>query len=141
MPTDQIQVAARGVDLSSRIVASTTVSGSPAAAAETIIATVTVPGNLTIVTGVILFGFAAFTVGTSGTATRLRIRQTNVTGTTVADTGATTGGIAAANLVDMNVGGVDTAPPTAGVYVLTLIVTAGSAISTVSATQLVAIAV
>lgn len=141
MPTDQIQLAARGVDLSSRIVASTTVSASPAAAAETTIATITVPGNLTIVTGVILFGFAAFTVGTSGTATRLRIRQTSTAGATIADTGATTGGIAAAALVDMNVSGTDAAPLAAGVYVLTLTVTAGSAASTVSATHLVAIAV
>lgn len=141
MPTDQIQLAARGVDLSSRIVGSVAVAGSPAAAAETTVCTVTIPGNLTIVTGVMLFGFVAFTVGTNGTAATLRIRQTSTAGTVVVTTGATTGGIAAAGLVDMNCGGIDAASVGQQVYVLTLQITAGSAASTVSAAQLVAIAV
>lgn len=131
-----------GSDLSARFFQSSTVAGSPAAAAETIICTLTVTGDPTLVNGVILLGFAAFTVGTSGTACRLRIRQTDTSGATKGDTGATTGGIAAANVVDMNVAGVDTSPTlTNQVYVLTLTVTAGAAASTVSAAQLVAIVV
>ena len=132
MPPDPINLGAKGVDLSQRLVNSVTVAASPSAATETTIATLTIPSNLQVVSGVLLLGFAAFTVGTSGTACNLKIRQTNTSGSTIAATGATTGGIAAANLIDMNVSGVDTSPPAAGVYVLTLTVTAGAAASTVS---------
>jgi hypothetical protein len=140
-PLIPIEVGASAVDLSPRIVQSNAVAASPAAATETTICTLTIRGDIAQATGVILLGFAAFTVGTSGTACNLKIRQTNTSGTTVGATGATTGGIAATNLVDMNVAGFDAASVGAQVYVLTLTVTNGAAASTVSAAQLVAIVV
>ena len=115
---------------------------SPAAAAETIIASITLTGDVAVQRSVIIRGFAAFTVGTSGTAVQLRIRQTNVSGTIVGNSGALTGGIAAAALVVENVVGVDASPSNTGqVYVLTLQVTSGSAPSTVSAVELDALVV
>lgn len=141
MPPDPIVRGAAGLDLSQRFVTSSTVAASPSAATETTICTLTIPSNLQVTSAVILLGFAAFTVGTSGTACNLRIRQTNTSGTTIGATGATTGGISATNLVDMNVAGQDASPPAAGVYVLTLTVTGGAAASTVSAANLVAIVV
>lgn len=126
-----------GIDLTQRIASTKTVVASPALAAETIIAQLTVNTDETILSGILLRGFVAFTVGTSGTAATLRIRQTNVTGTVVATTGALTGGIAAGNLVAETILGVDASPASTGqVYVLTLQITAGAAASTVSAVEL-----
>src|SRR5690348_1860095 len=101
MPPNPIQVNGGAVDLSSRVQVTTTVGASPALAAETIIGTLTLAGftTLQVTTGIDLAGWAAFTVGTSGTAVTMRIRQTNVSGTVVATTGALTGGISGANLV------------------------------------------
>jgi hypothetical protein len=141
VPSTPIDQSAIGIDLSPRFIQSTAVAASPSAATETTICTLTLPSNLAVVSGVMLFGFAAFTVGTSGSACNLKLRQTNTSGATISATGATTGGISAANLVDMNVSGFDATPIAGGVYVLTLTVTAGAAASTVSATQLVAIVV
>jgi hypothetical protein len=141
MPNPPIQIGAGGIDLSPRVIQSSVIVASPSAATETTICTLTIPGNIAQVTGVILFGFAAFTVGTNGTACNLKIRQTNTSGTTVGATGATTGGIAAAGLVDVNVTGFDTASVGNQVYVLTLTVTNGSAASTVSACSLVALVI
>lgn len=127
-------------DLTKRIQVYTTVDASPALAAETIIATLNLTSfaDIAVVSGVRLSGWAAFTVGTSGTAVRLRIRQTNVAGTVKADTGALTGGVAAAALMAQDVEGFDSGAGV-GTYVLTLQVTAGSAASTVSALVLQAI--
>lgn len=121
-------------DLSPRFQVYKTVDASPALAAETVIATLTLAnfGDLSVVSGVQLSGWAAFTVGTSGTSVTMRIRQTNVSGTVVATTGALTGGVAAAALMAQDVEGFDLAPGI-GVYALTLQVAAGSAASTVSA--------
>lgn len=141
MSVEPISRSGLSVDLSPRFLVSTTVAASPALAAETTIATLTIPSNVAVVTTVILQGYAAFTVGTSGSAVRLRIRQTGTSGTVVADTGAITGGISAANLVTLNNGGQDTGSAAGQVYVLTLQVTAGAAASTVSNVQLLAIAV
>jgi hypothetical protein len=142
MPVVPINETSAGIDLTQRVAVTTAVVGSPAAAAETIIASLTISGDLAVLRSVILRGFAAFTVGTSGTAVTLRIRQTNVSGTVVGTTGALTGGIAAAALVVENVAGVDASPANTGqVYVMTLQVTAGSAASTVSAVEFDAIAV
>lgn len=141
MPAQPFQESAALVDLSARIVASTAVVGSPLAAAETIIASVTVPGGLTYATGVFVSGWAAFTVGTSGTAVTLRLRQTSVTGTVVATSGALTGGVAAAGLLAQDVAGFDAAPGDGQIYKMTLQVTAGSAVSTVSAVALFALAI
>ena len=138
----QITLAAPSIDLSARIVDTTTVVASPAAAAETIIGSLTIPnfGGITVTQKIYLAGWAAFTVGTSGTATTLRIRQTNVSGTVIVTTGALTAGIAAAALVAQDVVGSDATPGVA-TYVLTLQVTAGAAASTVSAVQLLALVV
>lgn len=142
MPVAPIQYSAPGLDLSARVVDTVAVVASPALAAETIIASLTLPnfGAIQVVQRVYLDGWCAFTVGTSGTAVTLKIRQTNVSGTTIASTGALTGGIAAAGLVAQDIAGSD-ATPGVGVYVLTLQVTAGSAASTVSAVSLRAIVV
>ena len=142
MPTTPIRISSAELDLSQRIVDSTTVVASPAAAAETIIASVTIPDfNILAVTQrVYLAGWAAFTVGTNGTAVTLKIRQTNVGGATVVSTGALTGGVAATNLMAQDICGSDATPGVA-TYVLTMTVTAGSAPSTVSATQLLALVV
>lgn len=137
--TDTIQLNARGIDLSPRIARSTTVAASPAAASETTIATVTLPGNLTVVSGVLLVGWCAFTVGTNGTGANLKLRQTGTSGTTLAASGLVTE--TAANLDSRSIVGFDTAPADAQVYVLTLTVANGSAISTVSAVGLVALAI
>ena len=129
-------------DLSQRLQATTTVVASPAAAAETIIASLTIADDLIIVKGILLSGWAAYTVGTSGTAVQLRIRQTNVSGTIVGNTGALTGsqhGAAILSADDVN--GFDLTPVTlpGGIYVLTMQVTAGAAASTVSAVWLAAL--
>jgi hypothetical protein len=132
-----IQVTGASVDLSQRFDRSITVVASPAAAAETIIAQVTVNTDETLTEGVDLEGWTAFTVGTNGTAVQLRIRRTNVAGTVIADSGACTR--TAAQLVEQTVQGFDATPALTGqVYVLTMQVTAGSAASTVSATKLTA---
>lgn len=129
-----ITINAAEVDLSPRIAASTAIVGSPAAAAETIICSLTLNTDLPIISGVALSGWAAFTVGTNGTAVTFRLRRTNASGTVVATSGALTGGVAATNLLAQDVKGFDTGAALTGqVYVLTMQVTAGSAISTVSA--------
>ena len=124
-------------DLSARFQSTQTVGASPSAGSETIIATLTLAGfnDVSLVSGIRLEGWAAFTVGTNGVSANLKIRQTNVSGTTIVSTGAVTGGISATNLVTLDVNGSD-ATPGVGVYVLTLTVTGGAAASTVSAVQL-----
>ena len=137
---EPIVLSGSNVDLGKRYFQSQVVAASPSAASETTICTFTISSNLAVVAGIQLWGWAAFTVGTSGTACNLKIRQTGTSGTTIGATGATTGGIAATNLVDMNVQGFDTAAVLPGqVYVLTLTVANGAATSTVSACQLSAL--
>lgn len=127
-------------DLSARVAQSAAVVASPALAAETIIASVTVAryGDLPIVSGVLLIGWCAFTVGTSGVSGQLRIRQTSVSGAIVADSGAVSE--TAANLDARTIVGFD-AGAGVSVYKLTLQVASGAAPSTVSAVNLVAIPV
>jgi hypothetical protein len=123
-------------DLSTRFVGTSSVLNSPiAAAAETIIASVAIPnfGDTPIVAGIRLHGWAAFTVGTNGTAATLKIHQTNAAGSTVVSSGALT--VTAANLVAFDVLGAD-ATPGAATYVLTLQITSGSANTTISAVHL-----
>jgi hypothetical protein len=122
-------------DLSGRFVGTSVVVASPALAAETIIASLTLPnfGDTPIVAGVRLHGWAAFTVGTSGSAATLKIHQTNASGSTVVSSGALS--VTAANLVAFDVLGADAAPGK-GIYVLTLQITAGGDESTVSAVHL-----
>lgn len=128
------------VDLSARFPVTTTVVASPSAAAETIIANLTIPlfGDTTIMSGVLLQGWAAYTVGTSGTAVTFRVRQTNVSGTVVVSTGALTGSQHGAGILSADdISGFDAAPGV-GVYCMTMQVTAGAATSTVSAVCLTA---
>ena len=143
MPADPIRITSSGVDLSDRFAASTTVVASPAAAAETIIASLTLGANLSTKLGVLLTGWAAYTVGTSGSAVTLKVRQTNVSGTTIVSSGALTGSQHGAAILSADdIQGLDTAPVFPGqVYVLTMQVTAGSAASTVSAVFLAAFAI
>jgi hypothetical protein len=135
-----ITISGASIDLSQRFDRSTTVAGSPALAEEKIIATLTVNTDETIEEGVELDGWAAYTVGTSGTAGTMRIRRTDVNGTVIATTGAVTR--TAAQLVEQSIAGFDSAPALTGqVYVLTLQVTLGAAVSTVSAVKLGAVSV
>lgn len=138
-PAPAIVLGAAQLDLSGRYVYTATVAASPAAAAETTIATITLPdvGGITITQGVWVFGWAAYTVGTSGTAVTLRMRQTGLAGTLVQSTGAMTK--TAAQLYADDVNDVDTAPSGKQVYVLTMQVTGGAAASTVSAVFLGAV--
>lgn len=127
-----IRYDSQALDLTKRVQVYKTVDASPAAAAETIIATLTLTGfaDTPVLSGVLLNAWAAYTVGTSGTAVTLRIRQTNVSGTVVATTGAMTK--TAASLYADDVNGFD-AGAGVGVYVFTMQVTSGAAASTVSA--------
>lgn len=135
MPADPIAVAGGRVDLSRRLQASVTVAASPSGSAETTICTLTIPDSLVVVTGVFIEASAAWTVGTSGTGSTLRVRQTNTGGTTIVSSGLIA--TAAASLQNMAVQGVDTAAVLPGqVYVLTLTVAAGAATSTVSAASI-----
>src|SRR5439155_9546432 len=138
MATNPIQIGAAGVDLSGRWFENHTVVASPAAAAETIVCSLTLPRGLFINKGVFLSANAAFTVGTSGTAGNLRIRQTDTSGTIIYATGGVT--MAAAALVNLSAQGIDQSPALTGqVYVATLTITAGAAASTVSAVSLWAV--
>jgi hypothetical protein len=139
MPQPITENSAR-VDLSARFPVSTVVVASPAAAAETIIANVALPqfGDIQVVSGVLLQGWASYTVGTSGTAVTFRIRQTNIAGTVVVTTGALSGSQHGAAILSADdITGFDLTPGVA-VYCLTMQVTAGSAPSTVSAVALAA---
>jgi hypothetical protein len=137
MPSSKppIQLSAASIDLSMRFRGTTVVVGSPAAAAETIIASLTLADALQVISNIKLFGWAALTVGTNGVSVQLRIRQTDVNGAIVGDSGATSQ--TAAKLIAFSVPGVDASPTLPGqVYVLTAQVASGSATSTVSAVNL-----
>lgn len=139
-----IQITADHIDLGPRVVQTQAITGSPAAAAETIVATLPAFGDIAASLGVWISGTIAFTVGTNGTAITLRVRRTNVAGTVVLTTGALTA--TAATLIAPGFNAFD--PITVAgltlpgqVYVVTLQVTAGSAASTVSAASVVALCV
>lgn len=136
-----IQQSAKGVDLSPRVVNSTTVVASPTGSAEIVIASLQLPTDLAYSVGVTLLGFAALTLSAGTTSARLRVRQTGLTGATVADTGAVSGGITAAALAAPLVFGQDTSPPAGGAYVLTATLGGASTASTASAVSLFGIAV
>lgn len=135
-----IQYTAAGIDLSPRIYTDTSVDASPAAAAETIIATVTCTADIAAVAGIELVGWCSVTIGASGTTSTLRLRRTNAAGTAVATSGAFT--TAAAGVFDLPIMGFDTGPTLPGqVYVLTLTVANAAATSTVGAVYLRALVV
>jgi len=128
------------VDLSPRVIRSATVAGSPAAAAETVICTITLPSVVVINYGVILIGTAAWTAGTDGTTFNLKLRQTDTSGTTLIASGLED--LAATKLASRTLTAVDLSPSQPGqVYVMTLTTTLGSATSTVSAASLTAIVI
>src|SRR5579859_5876975 len=126
------------IDLHHRFQQTTTVAASPSGATETTIATLTLTdfGDIQIVSGIQLVGWAAYTVGTSGVSVNLQIKQTNSSGTAVSATGATTA--TAANLGALEVRGFDSGAGV-GVYVLTMTVASGAATSTVSKVYLGAV--
>lgn len=139
-------VNAQEIDFGSRFYTSSAIVGSPAAATETIVCQITgIDGFLAVAKGIFLSGVVSFTVGTSGTAIRVRIRQgtTAGAGTVIADTNALTGGVAAGNLLSQDLQNTDTnaaggAVPQVTSYHLSLQVTGGAATSTVSQVNLVA---
>lgn len=117
----------------------TAIVGSPAAAAETVVAQLNLGSVDFEVRQVYLRGWCQFTVGTTGNLATLRIRRTGLTGTNVspaANAGLT---MVAANVVAPDLETVDAPGDSAGlVYVLTLQVGAATAASTVSAVGLIA---
>lgn len=136
-PPGAILVNSGHVDLSTRFQNTTTVVASPSANTETTIASITITNNVSLAKGIQLYGWAAFTVGTSGVSANLRIRQTNTSGSVIVATGAQT--VSAGNLLETGCQGFDSAAVIPGqTYVLTLTIGSGAAASTVSAVQLVA---
>jgi hypothetical protein len=135
-----IELNAGVIDFGPRVTTSATVAASPAAAVETTVCTLTIPDDVAVTEGVLLFAQAAFTVGTNGVSAVLQIRQTNTAGTSKGTTGATTQ--TAANLANLSVLGFDTGPTLPGqVYVATLTVASATAPSAVSAARLFALVV
>lgn len=137
---EPIRQSVTSIDLSTRFVNTTTVAASPSGSSETVIATLVIPqfGDLAVVSGIELVGWAAFTVGTSGVSANLQIKQTSTSGTAIAATGATTQ--TAAHLAELTVAGFDSGAGV-GTYVLTLTVGSGGAASTVSEVCLRAIVI
>ena len=137
---DPFQISGAVVDLAPRVFQDKTVDASPADATETVIATLSMPDDLAVGEGVLVFGWCTLTVGTNGTSILTRIRRDSVAGTAIAASGATTA--VAAQLVDRSIVAFDTAPVFPNeVYVMTLTVGAATAASTVSAVSLVGIVV
>ena len=132
MPPQPIRLDSTEIDLHHRFQSYKTVDASPSAGTETVIATLTLAdfGDIAIVSGILVRGWAAFTVGTSGVSANLRIRQTDVNGTVIVASGATT--VAATQLKALEVNGFDAAPGKVS-YALTLTIGSGAAASTVSA--------
>lgn len=139
-PAQPIQTSGAGIDLSPRVQRTATVVASPAASSETIVASLTISGNLSTGLGVVLIGWCAFTAGTSAVGGQVKLRKTDASGTTLVDTGAVT--VVATKLYAPQVIAVDTSPSLPGqVYVMTLTMASGAAESTVSAAQILAILV
>lgn len=143
MATPPKQHDSANLDLSARVRATTTVTGSPAGATETIVATLPALPDLFVTSGVLLVAYAAFTIGTNGVGATFKIRRTDASGTTVVSSGVVNAGaIAATELMSMSAVGFDTGPTLPGqVYVATLTIASGSAASTVSAVSLAAVVV
>lgn len=130
--------SAESIDLAPRFAHTATVTGSPAAAVETIIATLTLNLDVAVSLGAMIWGYCAFTAGTNGTSANVKLRRTDASGTTLKASGLVN--VTAAALYDRAITAFDTGPTLPGqVYVMTLTVTAGSAASTVSAVTLAAL--
>src|SRR5260370_39032327 len=120
-------------------VSSNTIIGSPAAAAETIIATspaLTIPLDFA---QVLLFWFILLTIGTAGNAVTLRLRRgTGVTGAVVNIGGGATTAVAT-NVVALSGSYADTPGAVAAQqYTLTAQIAAATAVSTVTDVSLIA---
>lgn len=137
---DPIKLGAAGIDLSERVFRTATVAASPTDGTETVVASLTIAADLAVTEGILLTGYIAYTVGTSGVSGRVRVRRTSVAGTTIRDSGALSR--TAAQLVESPIQIFDTGPTLPNqVYVVTLTVGSGAAASTVSAVELVALVV
>lgn len=137
---EAIKYGGAAVDLSPRLFFTNAVAASPAAATETIIATLTITADVALQKGVVLAGFGAFTQGTDGTTVVLRIRRTDASGTIVKATGALPYAAAVVGAIDIDA--VDTGiTPLNQVYVLTATHANASAASTYSAVTLSAIVI
>lgn len=132
------QQSAAVLDLTPRVFTTATVVDSPALAAETIIASVTINKDIQTVRGVLLIGYCAFTVGTAGVTSNLKLRRTDTSGQTVIASGLIPQ--TAADLVAPSIQGYDVFQAAPGaIYVMTLTIGSGGAVSTVSAVSLVAV--
>lgn len=135
---EPIQQSGVTVAIGDRVFRTATVVASPADATETVVASLAIPDDIAIGKGIYLSGYIAYTVGTNGTSGRVRVRRTNVSGTTIRDSGALTR--VAAQLVESPIQIMDTGGALPNqTYVVTLTVGAATAASTVSAVELVAI--
>lgn len=137
---DPFQMSGAVVDLAPRVFSTATVTGSPATAAEVVIAQLNMPDDLAVGEGVLLAAWMTLTVGTGGVSLLYRIRRDSLTGTVIAASGAETA--AAAQLVSRSIVAFDTSPSFPNeVYCLTLAVGSASAASTVSAVQFAGIVI
>jgi hypothetical protein len=135
-----VKYSGEALDFSPRVRRTAAVVASPAAATETIVASLSIPDDLSVGLGFLLLGYAAYTVGTAGVTGNLRIRRTNVTGTIVKASGALT--VAATELHAPAIFALDTGGSLPNqVYVLTLTIGSASAESAVSAVELIAVVV
>src|SRR3954453_5041100 len=82
-----IQQSAAALDLSPRVQRSTTVAASPALAAETVVCSLTLTGDISVISGTALIAYVALTVGASGTDVTVKLRRTGTSGTTVVSSG------------------------------------------------------
>lgn len=138
MSPQGFKLSAATIDLSPRFATTATVAASPAAATETIIASLTVNLDVAVGAGVLIHALAAFTAGTNAVGGQLKVRKTDASGSTLVDTGAVT--VVATKLYAPALHAWDTGPSLPGqVYVLTLTMASGSAESTVSAVRLSAL--
>jgi hypothetical protein len=134
-----VQEGADSLDLGNAVVSSQTVVASPAAATETIIATLTVP-VIRDDQEVHIDGWCGYTAGTNGVTGQLKIRRTDASGSTKATGPAKT--IVATQVYDASIAAKDAPGAVVNqVYVMTLTVGSGSATSTVSAVNLRALIV
>lgn len=131
-----VQIGGQFVDLSQRIICANASVTAATGGAETVVATVTIPQNLSYNSGVVVRGYLNFTGGTGATSAITQIRQSNVTGSSV---------VASPNLAataaasyERSLLGFDTGPANGQVYVLTLSITGGTASAPVGAATLVA---
>lgn len=134
-----IRETAAGMDLSPRVFATATFVGSPANQTEAVVARVTVSGDIALVVGVVLVVFLSIRVGTSGTSVRMRLRQTGLAGTVLADTDAIPE--TAGTFVTRLAVALDQAAVLPQVYALTSQTADAVATSTVQQVALVALAV